>query len=52
MTERTCHFICSLGAIEALGGFLSPSLGNGKRRREFVERYPIRIPAKLVLSGS
>jgi len=39
MTERTCHFICSLSAIEALGGFLSPSLGNGKRFREFVERY-------------
>jgi len=39
MTERTGHFICSLSAIEALGGFLSPSLGNGKRFREFVEHY-------------
>lgn len=32
-------FICSLSAIEALGGFLNSSLGNGKRFREFVERY-------------
>jgi hypothetical protein len=32
-------FICSLTAIEALGGFLSPKAGNGERFRVFVQRY-------------
>ena len=32
-------FICSLTATEALGGFVSPKLGNGPRFKEFVCRY-------------
>jgi len=32
-------FICSLTATEALGGFVSPTLGNGPRFKEFVRRY-------------
>jgi hypothetical protein len=32
-------FICSLTAIEALGGFLNPKLGNGPRFKKFVQRY-------------
>jgi hypothetical protein len=32
-------FICTLTAIEALGGFLSPKAGNGPRFKTFVERY-------------
>ena len=32
-------FICILTATEALGGFLSPKLGNGPRFKTFVKRY-------------
>ncbi len=32
-------FICSLTAIEALGGFLNPKLGNGPRFKKFVQCY-------------
>ena len=32
-------FICTLTATEALGGFLSPKLGNGPRFRIFVQSY-------------
>ncbi|MFH1737869.1 MAG: hypothetical protein ABIH23_02590 [bacterium] len=32
-------FICTLTAIETLGGFLSPTLGNGPRVKTFVQRY-------------
>jgi hypothetical protein len=32
-------FICTLTATEALGGFLSPTLGNGPRFKTFVQRY-------------
>jgi hypothetical protein len=32
-------FICSLTATEALGGFVSPKLGNGARFKESVRRY-------------
>ena len=40
-------FICSLTAIEALGGFLSPSLGNGPRFKTFIQRYfPDPYPAQ------
>jgi hypothetical protein len=40
-------FICTLTATEALGGFLSPTLGNGLRFRTFVQRYfPAPYPAQ------
>lgn len=40
-------FICTLTAIEALGGFLSPRAGNGPRFKTFVERYfPVPYPAQ------
>jgi hypothetical protein len=40
-------FICSLTAIEALGGFLSPKVGNGARFKMFVQRYlPDPYPAE------
>jgi len=40
-------FICTLTAIEALGGFLSPKAGNGPRFKTFVERYfPAPYPAQ------
>lgn len=32
-------FICSLTAIEALGGFVSPRLRNGPRFKKFLTRY-------------
>jgi hypothetical protein len=32
-------FISTLTAIEALGGFLSPLLGNGPRFKSFIQRY-------------
>jgi hypothetical protein len=32
-------FICCLTAVEALGGFLSPALGNGPRFKGFVRQY-------------
>jgi hypothetical protein len=41
-------FICSLTATEALGGFLSPNLGNGPRFKTFVQRYfPDPYPAQV-----
>jgi hypothetical protein len=40
-------FICALTAIESLGGFLSPKLGNGPRFKTFVQRYfPNPYPAQ------
>lgn len=40
-------FICTLTATEALGGFLSPTLGNGPRFKTFVQRYfPDPYPAQ------
>ena len=40
-------FICTLTATEALGGFLSPKLGNGPRFKTFVQRYfPDPYPAQ------
>jgi hypothetical protein len=40
-------FICTLTATEALGGFLSPSLGNGPRFKTFVQRcFPGPYPAQ------
>ena len=40
-------FIFSLTAIEALGGFLSPKVGNGARFKTFVQRYlPDPYPAQ------
>src|SRR5207249_1777539 len=39
-------FICIVTAIEALGGFLSPTLKNGPRFKAFVQRYfPDPYPA-------
>ena len=32
-------FICTITATEALGGFLSPELGNGPRFKTFIQRY-------------
>lgn len=41
-------FICTLTATEALGGFLSPKLGNGPRFKNFVQRYfPDPYPAQV-----
>jgi len=44
-------FICSLTAIEALGGFLCPREGNGQRFKEFVCRFfrePYAAQAELL----
>ena len=37
-------FICCLTAMEALGGFIAPKLGNGPRFKTFVKMY---MPAPL-----
>jgi hypothetical protein len=40
-------FICTLTAVEALGGFLSSAAGNGDRFKEFIRRYfPDPFPAQ------